>query len=256
MTLKERQRVLEVCRRHWKGVLVNGISSNNVADTLQLLRHTQQHAHESDQVDKHLADAVLVLPPFYFSHVSDVGLEHFLQSILEEAELPVYLYNFPVHTNNMFSVDSYKYLASEYKVLRGVKNTVPEVADATPHKQAVPDLQVFLGNDLKVVEGLKAGLDAGIAGGMSSAFPNVYIQMHTGSPEAAATAQQQIKDWTAVREKLKLEDIPASKAALSACVAGFPSAVRPPLVAATADQKQELLQQQRHLSSQWSHQND
>lgn len=50
MTLKERQRVLEVCRRHWKGVLVNGISSNNVADTLQLLRHTQQHAHESDQV--------------------------------------------------------------------------------------------------------------------------------------------------------------------------------------------------------------
>ena len=50
MTLKERQRVLEVCRRHWKGVLVNGISSNNVADTLQLLRHAQQHAHESDQV--------------------------------------------------------------------------------------------------------------------------------------------------------------------------------------------------------------
>ena len=35
-----------------------------------------------------------------------------------------------------------QYLASEYKVLRGVKNTVPEVADATPHKQAVPDLQV------------------------------------------------------------------------------------------------------------------
>ena len=26
-------------------------------------------------------------------------------------------------------------------------------------------LQVFLGNDLKVVEGLEAGLDAGIAGG-------------------------------------------------------------------------------------------
>ena len=31
--------------------------------------------------------------------------------------------------------------------------------------------------------------------GMSSAFPNIYVQMHTGSPEAAATAQQQIKDW-------------------------------------------------------------
>ena len=59
-------------------------------------------------MDKHLADAVLVLPPFYFSHVTDVGLEHFLQSILEEAELPVYLYNFPVHTSNMFSVDTYK----------------------------------------------------------------------------------------------------------------------------------------------------
>ena len=59
-------------------------------------------------MDKHLADAVLVLPPFYFSHVSDVGLEHFLQSILEEAELPVYLYNFPIHTNNMFSVETYK----------------------------------------------------------------------------------------------------------------------------------------------------
>ena len=31
---------------------------------------------------------------------------------------------------------------------------------------------------------------------------------------------------------------------------------RPPLVAATEDQKQELLQQQRHLSSQWSDQDD
>ena len=31
--------------------------------------------------------------------------------------------------------------------------------------------------------------------GMSSVFPDTYIQMHTGSPEAAATAQQQIKDW-------------------------------------------------------------
>ena len=31
---------------------------------------------------------------------------------------------------------------------------------------------------------------------------------------------------TAVREKLKLEDIPASKAALSGRVPGFPSAVR------------------------------
>ena len=51
---------------------------------------------------------MLILPAFYFAQVSDVGLEHFLQSILEEAELPVYLYNFPVHTNNMFSVDTYK----------------------------------------------------------------------------------------------------------------------------------------------------
>ena len=70
------------------------------------------------QVDKHLADAVLVLPPFYFSHVSEGGLEHFLQSILEEAELPVYLYNFPVHTNNMFSVDTYKVVCCWHAAMR------------------------------------------------------------------------------------------------------------------------------------------
>ena len=89
-----------------------------------------------------VADAVLLLPPYYFSKVPDAGIENFVTAVLQTTKLPCYLYNYSVHTGNVISVDSYKKLAKQLPHLRGIKCTVTTMSDATPYKEAIPNLQV------------------------------------------------------------------------------------------------------------------
>ena len=89
-----------------------------------------------------MADAVLLLPPYYFSKTPDAGIEKFVSSVLQHTKLPSYLYNYSVHTGNVISVESYKRLASQLPHLRGIKCTVTTMQDATSYKEATPDLQV------------------------------------------------------------------------------------------------------------------
>ena len=89
-----------------------------------------------------VADAVLLLPPYYFSKVPDAGIEKFVTAVLQTTKLPCYLYNYSVHTGNVISVDSYKKLANQLPHLRGIKCTVTAMSDATPYKEALPHLQV------------------------------------------------------------------------------------------------------------------
>lgn len=90
-----------------------------------------------------VADAVLLLPPYYFSKTPDAGIEKFITSVLQHTALPAYLYNYSVHTGNVISVESYKRLAAELPHLRGIKCTVTTMKDATSYKEAIPDLQVL-----------------------------------------------------------------------------------------------------------------
>ena len=89
-----------------------------------------------------LADAVLLLPPYYFASVPDKGIENFILAVLQKSKLPSYLYNYSVHTGNLVSTESYKKLAKQLPNLRGIKCTVTAMSDATPYKEAMPDLQV------------------------------------------------------------------------------------------------------------------
>ena len=89
-----------------------------------------------------VADAVLLLPPYYFSKVPDAGIENFITAALQSTKLPAYLYNYSVHTGNVISVESYEKLTQQLPHLRGIKCTVTAMSDATPYKEALPHLQV------------------------------------------------------------------------------------------------------------------
>lgn len=89
-----------------------------------------------------VADAILVLPPYYFSSVPDAGIENFILAVLQTTKLPSYLYNYSVHTGNVISTESYKKVAKQLPHLRGIKCTVTAMSDATPYKEAMPHLQV------------------------------------------------------------------------------------------------------------------
>ena len=91
-----------------------------------------------------VADAVLLLAPYYFASVPDQGIENFILAVLQKTKLPSYLYNYSVHTGNLISTESYKKVAKQLPHLRGIKCTVTTMSDATSYKEALPHLQVGL----------------------------------------------------------------------------------------------------------------
>lgn len=70
-------------------------------------------------------EAALLLPPFYFAKVTDAGLERWLRLVLEAAQLPVFLYNFPDHTGNFISPDVFRRLTHDFPLLRGLPSCRP-----------------------------------------------------------------------------------------------------------------------------------
>lgn len=50
MTLAERKHAAELCRTHWPGTVVVGISSTAVADCIELLEHASTQATTANNV--------------------------------------------------------------------------------------------------------------------------------------------------------------------------------------------------------------
>ena len=112
--------------------------------TPQILTHSVTRLLLLVQGQQTVADAVLLLPPYYFASVPDQGIENFILAVLQKTKLPSYLYNYSIHTGNVISIDSYKKVAKQLPHLHGIKCTVTAMTDATSYKEAMPHLQVSL----------------------------------------------------------------------------------------------------------------
>ncbi len=53
MTLAERKHAAELCRAHWPGKVVVGVSSTAVADCLELIEHAATQMTAANKVSKH-----------------------------------------------------------------------------------------------------------------------------------------------------------------------------------------------------------
>lgn len=248
MTLAERKHAAELCRAHWPGKVVVGVSSTAVPDCVDLVEHASQQVVTANNGQQTIADAILLLPPYYFASTPDAGIETFLLAVLQTTKLPCYLYNYSVHTGNVISVESYKKVAKQLPHLRGIKCTVTAMSDATPYKEAMPHLQAYLGGiEGQALDGLQKGLDGVIAGGMSAVLPHlvakVDAQFRKGDLKEARAAQDTLNKWASARDNLKLMDVGAGKAAMSRVVPGFPSTVRPALVEVPSELQKKLVSQ-------------
>lgn len=122
--------------------------------TLQILTHSVADLLLLAQGQQTVADAVLLLPPYYFASVPDQGIENFILAVLQKTKLPTYLYNYSIHTGNVISIDSYKKVAKQLPHLHGIKCTVTAMTDATSYKEAMPHLQVSLSGNLCLAQSL------------------------------------------------------------------------------------------------------
>ncbi|GEM_PF-216072 len=222
MTFDERKSILEFCRQHFAGSLTANISACSVKDCLSLLEHAAQ-GH---------ADAALLLPPYYHSDATFEGLVTFFCSVMKKSTVPVFLYNFPRHTNIEIKPKLLTTLAAMDVPMVGIKDSSGKLETALGFKSAVPNMQVLVGSDSLASKTLDAGLDGSVTGA-GNAVPECLLQIvrsySAGQREKAQSWQKVLDEWRAFRRGLpEVSGIASIKAGLAARITGFPTFVRPP----------------------------
>ncbi|MEW6572773.1 MAG: dihydrodipicolinate synthase family protein [Bacillota bacterium] len=228
LTSIERISILEFCRKHFSGTIINNISSTSIKECIELLRHSFEYA-----------DAAIVLPPFYYANVTIEGVKEFFRKILDLSRIPLYLYNFPKHTKFNITQQLIKELLNESPNLAGIKDSSSDLLVAHSYKSLSPELQVLVGKDTAVMDILESDLDGSITGAgnpVPEFLIGIYRTFCDGNVNVSSTIKEMFDVWNNMRKTLDIAEIPLVKLTLSARITRFPTHVRKPLVQAGDDQ--------------------
>ncbi len=105
--------------------------------------------------------AVLMLPPFYYKGVGDDGLFAGFSEVIQrlgDARLKIYLYHIPPQAQVGFSIDLIGRLVKEYPdTVVGLKDSSGDWTNTQAVIENFPDLVVFPGSEVFLLQGLRAG---------------------------------------------------------------------------------------------------
>lgn len=189
------------------------------------------------------ADAVLIMPPFYYKKPPEAGVANWFRRLLDAAAPRggrVLLYHIPQTTGVPISDGVLQLLmASHRELIFGIKDSTGDPAQLAHFRSAFPQLAYFAGNDHRVAEACEAGGAGSITAG-ANVFPDraAAVQAAVWSGGDAAHEQERL---SAARNVLDLYPLqPSTKAALAEW-AGLPAtAVRPPQIELSAEQRTQL----------------
>lgn len=161
--------------------LLVGISDTSISDSIRL----SQVAAEYD------AYAVVSAPPYYYATGQPELIEYY-EKLLPQLEIPLYLYNMPMHTKVSFDPATVWRIAQNEKVI-GFKDSSANGS----YFQAVmyrmrehQNFSIFVGPEEMTAESVLMGANGGVNGG-ANMFPKLYVDLYN-----SAAAQ----DITGVRE--------------------------------------------------------
>ncbi len=129
------------------------------------------------------ADAVVITPPFYFSQ-GQAELLEYLQRVVPQLPLPVFLYNMPVHTKMMIEPNTVV-AAAEMPQVIGMKDSSSDLAYFKQIQYKLrdrPDFSLFVGPEEFTSEFVMMGGHGGVNGG-ANIFPKLYVDLYHASVE-------------------------------------------------------------------------
>jgi dihydrodipicolinate synthase/N-acetylneuraminate lyase len=231
MSVDERKRILEAalaCRGDFAIVAATGAAA--LPDALEMSRHAEQAG----------ADALLLLPPFFFKNPTTEGLAAYFEPILRSVNLPALLYNIPQCTAVPIT-DALLERLSVCPNLAGVKDSAGEWPRTRHLIDCYPKLKIFAGSDLTAGAGFSGGAAGCISGG-ANAFPELVAAVRdaarSGSPDAVHAAQARLDAETHIM--LRYTPIAASKSLLaSRGMKGME--VRPPIEPLSPEDAEQML---------------
>ncbi|MDQ6595041.1 dihydrodipicolinate synthase family protein [Bacillus salipaludis] len=211
--LDERKATLKYVAETVKGklTLIAHVGAPSTRDSVELAKYAEELGY----------DALSAIPPIYFK-LPESSIYKYWTDIMDAAELPFIIYNIPQTTGYNLSMNLFKQLIENKKVM-GVKNSSMPAMDIERFKAAAgEDFIVFNGPDEQYVAGRIIGADSGI-GGTYAAMPELFLKaeqfVSTGNFEQARSIQRDINDiiialcslngsmYSVIKEVLKLNGV-------------------------------------------------
>jgi 4-hydroxy-tetrahydrodipicolinate synthase len=166
MSWEERRRVLDVVLEQRGGLsVIAGTGCAALPETIALSRYAIERG----------ADAVLVVPPFYFKDVPESGLLAYYRAVCDALpdDARLLLYHIPQVTAVPISPGIIEgLLQSHRRQLYGLKDSSGDMLYLTALLQDYPRLRVLVGNETQAANGLVDGA-AGMISALANAWPDL-----------------------------------------------------------------------------------
>lgn len=144
------------------------------------------------------ADAVMILPPYYF-HFDAEALFQYYDRLASRIDGKIYIYNFPDNTGYTIPAETVLNLAKKHPNIVGMKDTISGM-DHTRElikivKPQIPEFEVFSGFDDNFAHNVLSGGD-GCIGALSNVVPELCVAwtkaFRENDMEGVAKGQQAI----------------------------------------------------------------
>ena len=167
LSLEERKRVLEVVLDEVGGrvPVISHIGTVATKDVVELAKHALNAG----------ADAVSMIPPYYYNFSMDEIVDYYLDVVNEVPDIPVIVYNIPQFTGVSFNRDNAGRLLENDHVI-GIKHTSTDLFGLERMKNDFPDKVYLNGFDEIFLSGLVAGANAAI-GTTVNLYPKTFRRL-------------------------------------------------------------------------------
>ncbi len=144
------------------------------------------------------ADAAVLAPPYYLPEAQP-ELQEYLDHLIPELPLPLYIYNMPALTKVHIELDTVRRAMGNPRII-GLKDSSGDLnyfkGAAELIKQHRPDWPLLIGPEEKLLVTLQLGGNGGVSGG-ANLFPKLYVKVveayRAGNMARAEELQKQIQ---------------------------------------------------------------
>lgn len=163
-----RELIERVCKQVKRRVQVLvGITDTSFVESISMARCAAEAG----------ADAVVAAPPYYLPEAQP-ELQEYVDHLVSELPLPLYLYNMPALTKVQFELETVRRALNEPRII-GLKDSSGDLnyfKGATEITRQRPDWSLLIGPEEKLFESLQLGGNGGVSGG-ANLFPKLYVKL-------------------------------------------------------------------------------
>ena len=182
--LEERVRVAQLAVKRSRVPLLVNVSHSNLEGAVML-------AEEAASAG---AAGVLLMPPHFFRYSQPEVREYFLEFAKTlQAEIPIYLYNVPLFTNELAPETACQLLGTgEFAGIKDSSGREDYFDALMRQKQMTSFIRVILGNDSLFTRGLTKGAD-GVISGVCCGLPELMLALNRAIVESNEAKRGQLQ---------------------------------------------------------------